>query len=159
VPPAVTPPAAEAPSDVPAAPPAIARSAAGALAGTPPAGRPASPSGPSAIPAADGHDRPPAAPPPRGAPSADSLAREAAMLEEARSLLERDPGAALAALDRYASVFPSGSLGIERELLAVSALRRLGRAREAQARGAALLQQARGSIYEERVRALLQGPR
>jgi hypothetical protein len=85
----------------------------------------------------------------------DALAREAAMLEEARALLDRDPGGALGALDRYAAAFPSGSLGIERELLAVAALRKLGRDREAQTRGAALLERARGSIYEERVTALL----
>jgi hypothetical protein len=86
----------------------------------------------------------------------DPLAREAAMLEEARALVERNPNAALAVLDRYATAFPDGSLHIERELLAVAALRRVGRDREARSRGTALLEQARGSIYEERVRALLE---
>jgi hypothetical protein len=89
-------------------------------------------------------------------PTVDSLAREAAMLEAARGLLDRDPAGALARLDRHAATFPAATLAIERELLAVDALQRLGRTREAQARGAALLEQARGSIYEDRVRALLE---
>jgi len=85
----------------------------------------------------------------------DSLAREAAMLEDARAMLERNPSEALAVLNRHATTFPNASLSIERELIAVDALRRLGRVAEAQARGTALLGQARGSIYEDRVRALL----
>jgi hypothetical protein len=85
----------------------------------------------------------------------DSLAREAAMLEDARGILDRNPSGALAVLDRHASMFPAGSLAIERELLGVEALRRLRRFTEARARGDALLARARGSIYEERVHAIL----
>jgi hypothetical protein len=87
--------------------------------------------------------------------SGDSLAREAAMLEEARRSLDRNPSAALALVDRHAAMFPGGSLGIERELLGVEALRRLGRFSDARARGMILLEQARGSIYEERVKNLI----
>jgi len=83
------------------------------------------------------------------------LEREAALLEEARALLERRPSAALEVLDRHAATFPAGQLRMERELLAVDALRRLDRVDEARARGDALLVQARGSIYEPRVRAML----
>jgi hypothetical protein len=129
----------------------------------PPAGTPGSASASASAsaqapvaPAAAAHDPPRRPEPARTAPPPmDALAREAAMLEEARALLDRDPGGALSALDRYAAAFPSGSLGIERELLAVAALRKLGRDREAQIRGAALLERARGSIYEERVTTLL----
>ncbi len=85
----------------------------------------------------------------------DSLAREAAMLEEARAMLDGNPGGTLAALDRYAARFPSGQLAIEGELLAVDALRRLGRRSEARARAAALLDHARGSLYEPRIRTML----
>ncbi len=85
----------------------------------------------------------------------DPLAREAAMLEQARAALNRNPGAALAIADRHAATFPDGSLGMERELLAVQALQRLGRVAEARSRGLRLLEQARGSIYEQRVNALL----
>lgn len=88
-------------------------------------------------------------------PERDPLEREAAMLEEARSALDRDPSGALAALDRHSATFPAGRLSMERELLAVEALRRLGRNAEARARGAALLARAGGSIYEARVRAML----
>jgi hypothetical protein len=85
----------------------------------------------------------------------DPLELEAAMLEEARATLDRHPSRALAMLDRHAAVFPAGQLGMERELLAVDALRRLGRSAQARARGEALLRQAAGSIYEARVRAMM----
>jgi hypothetical protein len=129
-----------------------------------------SPSVPSAA-ASEPHAPPVAAPPPairnrpplgvteapRAEPApADSLAREAAMLEEARAVLNRDPRAALAIADRHAATFPAGSLGIERELLAVQALQRLGRVADARTRGLGLLEQARGSIYEKRAKALLE---
>jgi hypothetical protein len=77
------------------------------------------------------------------------------MLDRARALLASDPGAALSAVDALAAAFPSGHMGLERELVAVEALRRLQRVPEARARGEALLQRARGSIYEERVRSIL----
>jgi hypothetical protein len=86
----------------------------------------------------------------------DPLEREAAMLEEARAMLDRYPIGALSVLERHAATFPIGQLGMERELLAVQALRRLGRQAEARARGDALLRQASGSIYEPRVRAMLE---
>jgi len=89
------------------------------------------------------------------APPEDPMAREAAMLEDARVVLERAPGEALSKLDAHAALFPAGKLALERELMAVDALRRLGRFAEARARGEDLLAHSRGSIYEERVRAML----
>jgi hypothetical protein len=91
------------------------------------------------------------------APSAagDSIEREAAALDRARALLTSDPAAALSALDAQAAAFPAGHMGLERELLAVEALRRMHRLSEARARGEALLQRAPGSLYEGRVRAIL----
>jgi hypothetical protein len=83
------------------------------------------------------------------------LAREAAMLEDARAMVDKNPRAALAALDRYTALFPAGVLSIERDLLAVEALRRLERPVEAHARAAALLDRARGSLYEPRIRAMM----
>jgi hypothetical protein len=85
----------------------------------------------------------------------DPLAREAALLEKARSTLESDPALSLATLETHAAEFPSGTLRLERELLAVDALRRLGRFTDARTRGEALLARAPGSIYVERVRAIL----
>jgi hypothetical protein len=89
------------------------------------------------------------------APPIDSLAREAAMLEQSRAMLDSNPRGALDELGRYAARFPEGRLTIESGLLAVEALKRLGRIEEARVRGAALLEQARGSLYEERIRALI----
>jgi hypothetical protein len=89
----------------------------------------------------------------------DLLAKEASMLEQARSELGHDPASALATLEAHAREFPGGALAPERELLAIDALGRLGRTREARLRGEALLERSRGSLYEERVRALLGGLR
>jgi hypothetical protein len=87
----------------------------------------------------------------------DGLAREVALLEKARGALDRDPSSTLAMLDVHAAEFPNGTLSMERELLAVDALRRLGRVADAKARGEALLGRARGSIYERRVKGMLDG--
>jgi hypothetical protein len=65
------------------------------------------------------------------------------MLEGARAKLDRDPAGALRMLDAHARAFPSGSLGLERELIAVDALRRLHRFSLARARGEALAVRAR----------------
>lgn len=92
---------------------------------------------------------------PEPPPDRDPLEREAAMLEEARAMLDRSPRRALAMLDRHAAAFPTGQLGMERELLAVQALQRLGLQSEAHTRASALLRQATGSIYEPRVRAMV----
>jgi hypothetical protein len=86
----------------------------------------------------------------------DPLEREAAILEEARAMIDRRPSGALAMLERHAALFPMGQLSMEREFLAVQALRRLGRLAEARARASALLRQAIGSIYETRVRAMIE---
>jgi hypothetical protein len=48
---------------------------------------------------------------------------------------------------------------MEREMVAIDALRRLGRTGEARARGEAMLARAQGGLYEERVRKLLEGMR
>ena len=77
------------------------------------------------------------------------------MLERARASLGASPAGALAITEEHAARFPGGKLAVERELLAIDALRRLGRAGEARARGEALLSRARGGLYEERIRKLL----
>jgi hypothetical protein len=77
------------------------------------------------------------------------------MLERARASLDRDPREALAQLDALAIAFPGGMLGTEREFLTVDALGRLGRTDEARARGEVLLREGRGSLYDDRVRAIL----
>lgn len=83
------------------------------------------------------------------------LAREAKLLERARTLLSRSPGQALAVLTDHERTFPDGALGPEREILAVDALVRLGRRDDAERRGRALTARAAGSLYEERLRRIL----
>ncbi len=87
--------------------------------------------------------------------SAERLAREAKLLERARTLLGSSPGQALAILTEHQRAFPHGALGPERELLAVDALVRLGRRDEAERRGRSLTARAAGSLYEERVERIL----
>lgn len=87
--------------------------------------------------------------------SAERLAREAKLLERARALLESSPGQALAVLTDHERTFPDGSLGPEREVLAVDALVRLGRLGEAERRGRALTARFPGSLYEERLKRIL----
>jgi len=121
--------------------------------------------GPSSVPAAGLRANPASArsvvpvPPPSASSDErqpDSLAREAALLERARASLNSSPAQALSLADQHARAFPTGKLSLERELVAVDALRRLGQPRAARARGEALLRLASGSIYEDRVRHLLE---
>jgi len=83
---------------------------------------------------------PPAAGVPSGKSSslnaAASALTEAALLERARSELSAQPAAALADAQLHAARFPHGLLAQEREVIAIAALRRLGRSAEANARAA-----------------------
>lgn len=88
--------------------------------------------------------------------SQDPLAREVMLLEKARAVLVQDPDAALAVLEIHRAEFLKGTLAMERELVAVDALSHAGRLDDARVRGRALLDAARGSIYEARVQSLLQ---
>ncbi len=82
------------------------------------------------------------------------LTAEARYLEEARSRLNSDPRGALDATRAHRSRFPNGQLAAERELIAVDALLRLGRRREAERRAEALL--GVSGLYERRARRLLE---
>jgi hypothetical protein len=66
-----------------------------------------------------------------GAPQA-----EAALLERARSELGTNPTQALAATQDHVTRFPNGLLTQEREVITISALRRLGRTAKVAARAA-----------------------
>jgi hypothetical protein len=88
-------------------------------------------------------------------PRTDSLGEEAAVLERARASLRSDPQLALRLCDEHARQYARGKLGIEREMVAIEALGRLGRRAEARRRGEALLAHARGSLYEDRIHGLL----
>jgi hypothetical protein len=94
--------------------------------------------------------------PPPAADAGISLSREIALLEAARAELGRRPGAALALLARHEAEFPGGTLAVEREFLTVSALERLGRRPEAEARAKALRARAPKSLYEQRLDQLFE---
>jgi hypothetical protein len=63
-----------------------------------------------------------------------SLVPEDQLLEKARRALGSDPNRALALTREHARSYPSGVLAQEREFIAIEALKRLGRAGEADAR-------------------------
>jgi hypothetical protein len=144
---------------------APAAAAPGATTAVVPAPVDPAPAAPAVTPSPVEPERAPSAKPRLPAPTAstpaqrememDPLTAEAAMLEHARASLDRDPRASLAELDACAARFPLGALRIERELLAVDALTRVGSREEARRRGETLLAAARGSIYEPRVRSML----
>jgi len=71
-----------------------------------------------------------------GSHSSNTTQAEASLLEQARSALGADPARALSLTQQHAQQFPRGLLVQEREVIAISALRRLGRNSEAEARAA-----------------------
>jgi hypothetical protein len=87
--------------------------------------------------------------------SADALQQEIRLLEQARRDLASSPGAARRALLDHELRFPNGHLRIERELLLVDALVRLGRRPEAEARAESLQRQNPNSLYRERLDQIL----
>lgn len=95
--------------------------------------------------------------PPSASQGGDSLEREVAMLQEANRKLAADPAGALTVLDAHKAKFPNGMLSAEREVLAVDALKRLGRTAEAKRRGDAFLAGSPSSLYADRVRKLIDG--
>ncbi len=121
---------------------------------SPPADLPSPPPSahrPEAPPIAE--DPPPLAP----ARAPDTLAEEAALIERARVALGASPAEALARTEEHAARFPAGKLSMERELVAIDALGRLGRRPEARSRAEHLLARARGGLYEARLQKLLGG--
>ena len=89
-----------------------------------------------------------AAPVPVVPTKADQLAEEVAMIEEARGAA---PARALELAAEHAKRFPSGQMAMEREIVAIEALKAMGRAGDARARAAAVLNRSRGTLYEERI--------
>lgn len=85
----------------------------------------------------------------------DSLAQEVSLVERARGALGSNPAEALTLTREHAARFPSGQLTMEREIVAIEALGKLGRRGEARSRAEALLKGAHGSLYEDRIRNLI----
>jgi hypothetical protein len=105
---------------------------------------------------------PPSAPSPeatRGArgPAAEAPARpaesEAAFLERARTALASNPALALSLANQHRSRYPSGVLGQEREVIAIEALKRLGRTSEAERRSSEFSNRYPGSAYRQKLDA------
>jgi len=76
---------------------------------------------------------------------------EAELLEQARSAAKSDPARALARANEHAARFPHGVLVQEREVLAIQALRQLGRTAEADKRAAAFAKAFPGSAFQRKL--------
>ena len=84
---------------------------------------------------------------------------EIQLLQRAQDALGGSPARALALLDQHAARFPGAGLGQEREVIAIDALVRLGRAEEARARAAAFAARFPRSAHLRRLDALVPGKR
>jgi hypothetical protein len=119
---------------------------------------PAVPSGPREAPAlqpplpgASGVEAPGAARP-SVKPAQVAPLSEAELLEQARSALRSDPSRALARANEHRSRFPGGALIQEREVIAIKALRQLGRASEADRRAEAFEKAFPGSAFQRKLK-------
>ncbi len=91
-----------------------------------------------------------ALPAPARAPAAPR-ASEAELLEQARGALGRDPSRALSRANEHARSYPRGVLVQEREVIAIQALRQLGRAAEADRRAQTFVKAFPGSAFQRRL--------
>lgn len=135
-------------------PPGPVAPAATELAPAPPAVRDSPPS--TAAPASRPASKPTR---PHGDASAarvDALA-ELALLTRARRLLPSRPETSLALSREHAQLYPRGALAEEREVLAIEALLKLGRASQARERARAFVRHFPGSSQRGRLDALLVG--
>lgn len=133
------------PSRAPAAAPAVPPSPAPG----PALAVPAEPAAPAALPgesAASAKAPVPSKPLHAAAPS------EADLLEQARVALKSDPARALARANEHRQRFPGGALIQEREVIAIKALRALGRTSEADARAEAFAKAFPGSAFARKLK-------
>jgi hypothetical protein len=98
----------------------------------------------------------PAAPRPAPPPAPAPQESEVEVLGQAQGLLASDPRAALHLLERHEQRFADGEFVQEREVIAIDALGRLGRADEAAQRSHRFEQRFPGSAHLQRVQALVQ---
>jgi hypothetical protein len=82
--------------------------------------------------------------------------REAALIESARRLLGQDPAGALTLLGQHAKEFPRGLLGVERRVLVIETLYRLGRTGEAKTALLAFQRDYPASVYNRRLDSVLE---
>jgi hypothetical protein len=86
-----------------------------------------------------------------GKPTPPAQPSEAELLEQARSALKGDPARALQRANEHAARFPRGVLVQEREVLAIQALRKLGRSAEADRRSEAFAKAFPGSAFARKL--------
>ncbi|HXK17521.1 MAG TPA: hypothetical protein VNG33_06955 [Polyangiaceae bacterium] len=85
-------------------------------------------------------------------PAPPAQLSEAELLEQARSALKSDPARALARANEHRKRFPGGVLVQEREVIAIKALRELGRTAEADSRTAAFEKAFPGSAFQRKLK-------
>ncbi len=90
------------------------------------------------------------------ASSAGSLDEEVALIARARSAVRSNPAEALELLRLHAQRYPRGKLVMERQLVEIEALLHAGRTQEARTRAETLLAGSGGSLYEARLRRMLE---
>lgn len=83
---------------------------------------------------------------------------ETALLNDARGILAHDPAAALRLTERHRREYPSGIFVQEREVIAITALMRLGRTDEARSRAEAFEHAYPRSAYNRQIGRLLGAP-
>jgi hypothetical protein len=84
-----------------------------------------------------------------------TLAEETALLERARQALAADPALALRLSQTHSERFPHGQLLPASRVVAIEALRRLGRDDEARTRARRFVETQPDGLYSERVRELI----
>jgi hypothetical protein len=95
----------------------------------------------------------PPAPAPKAVEKPEAAAlSEAELLEQARSALKSDPARALARANQHAARFPGGALVQEREVIAIKALRQLGRTAEADRRAEVFAKAFPGSAFGRKLK-------
>lgn len=101
---------------------------------------------------ADSAEPPAVAPKLIDKPTPPAPLSEAELLEQARSALKADPARALARANQHAARFPGGALVQEREVIAIKALRQLGRTAEADKRSEAFAKAFPGSAFARKLK-------
>jgi outer membrane biosynthesis protein TonB len=111
----------------------------------------APPAAPS-TPQADSAQPPATTPKPADKPTPPAQLSEAELLEQARSALKTDPARALARANQHAARFPGGALVQEREVIAIKALRQLGRTADADSRSESFVKAFPGSAFGRKLK-------
>ncbi len=134
------------------APPSAPISGSAPVTATPPS--PATPDARAAIatpPVEATSPESPSASKPSAKPTPPAQLSEAELLEQARSALRGDPARALGRANEHRRRFPGGALVQEREVIAIKALRQLGRTAEADSRAAAFAKAFPGSAFQRKL--------